>query len=84
MTSSFSLQTTHVLRVYNLLTIHEWSEEIPAENDDVIYEQPFSPLDFLLLLVRWYRRGKLLTGTLLENWKKNANIQVELMLASSL
>ena len=35
------------------------------EKDNVIYDQPFSPLDFLLLLVRWYSRGNLLTGTLL-------------------
>ena len=47
MTSSFSAviqgfshQTTHVLRVYNVLSIHGWSEEILAENDDIIYEQP--------------------------------------------
>ena len=31
----FSIQTTYVLRVYN-----GWSEVKPAENDDVIYEQP--------------------------------------------
>ena len=33
-----SLQTTHVLRVYNLLSIHGWCEVKPAENDDGIYE----------------------------------------------
>ena len=36
----FSLQTTHVLKVYIVLSIHGWSEVTPAENDDVIYEQP--------------------------------------------
>ena len=33
------------LRVYNVLSIHGWSEVNPwitAENDDVIYEQPLS------------------------------------------
>ena len=33
------------LRVYNVLSIHGWSEVKPcitAENDDVIYEQPLS------------------------------------------
>ena len=33
----FSLQTTHVLRVQNTLSIHGWSELKPAENDDVIF-----------------------------------------------
>ena len=40
--SRFSLQTTHVLRVYDGHSMHGWSEEIPAENEDVIYEQPLS------------------------------------------
>ena len=80
-----SLQTTHVLRVYNVLSIHEWSEEIPTENDDVIYEQPFSPLEFWLLLVRWYSIGNLLTGTLLGKLEKECKYSGgKLMLASSL
>ena len=47
MTSSFSAvihgfshKTTHVLRVYNVLSIQRWSEVKPVENDDAIYEQP--------------------------------------------
>ena len=36
----FSLHTTHVLRVYNVLSIHGWSEVKPAEKDDVIYDKP--------------------------------------------
>ena len=36
----FSLQTTHLLRVHNVLLIHGWSEVKPAQNDDIIYEQP--------------------------------------------
>ena len=32
----FSLQTTHVLRVYNVPSIHRWSEVRPAENDDAM------------------------------------------------
>ena len=43
----FSLQTTHVLRVYDVLSMHGWSEEIPAENEDVIYEQPLSDTGML-------------------------------------
>ena len=35
----FSLQITQVLRVYNVFSIHGWSEVKPAENDDVIYEK---------------------------------------------
>ena len=35
----FKLPTSHVLRVYNVLSIHEWSEVKTTENDDVIYEQ---------------------------------------------
>ena len=35
----FSLQTTHVLRVYNVTSIHELSQVKPAENDNAIYEQ---------------------------------------------
>ena len=38
----FSLQTTHVLKVYNVLSIHGWSEIKPAENDDAIYGQPLT------------------------------------------
>ena len=34
-----ALVKKHVLRVYNLLSIHGWSEVKPAENEDVIYEQ---------------------------------------------
>ena len=41
-TSESEVQTTHVSRVYNVLPMHGWSEEIPAENDDVIYEQPLT------------------------------------------
>ena len=36
----FLLQTTQVLRVYDVLSIHGWSKVKPAKNDDVIYEQP--------------------------------------------
>ena len=36
----FSLQTTHVLREYNVLLIHGWSEVKPAEKDDVIFDKP--------------------------------------------
>ena len=35
----FSLQTTRVLRVYNVTSIHELSQVKPAENDNAIYEQ---------------------------------------------
>ena len=38
----FSLLTTHVLTVYNVLSIKGWSDMKPAENDDLIYEQPLS------------------------------------------
>ena len=33
----FSLQTTHGLKVHNVLSIHGWSEVKPAENNDVVY-----------------------------------------------
>ena len=36
----FSLQTIHVLRVYNVPSIHGWSDDNPAENDGAIFEQP--------------------------------------------
>ena len=43
------LQTNHVLRVYNVLSIHGWSERKPAKNDDVIYEQPLMKASRLVL-----------------------------------
>ena len=43
--SRFSLQTTHILRAYNVLSIHGWSQVKPAENYDVVYEQPQRPWD---------------------------------------
>ena len=39
----FSLQTIQVLRVYDVFSIHGWSE-VNAENDDVIYEQPLKSI----------------------------------------
>ena len=42
----FSLLTTHVLTVYNVLSIKGCSDMKPAENDDVIYEQPLNDKDF--------------------------------------
>ena len=35
----FSLQTTHVLRVHNVTSIHELPQVKPTENDNAIYEQ---------------------------------------------
>ena len=46
----FLLQTTHVLRVYNVLLLHGWSEVKPALNDDVIYDQPLIALLLLTCL----------------------------------
>ena len=43
--SRLSLQTTHILRAYNVLSIHGWSQVKPAENYDVVYEQPQRPWD---------------------------------------
>ena len=33
------IQTTHVLGVHCILSLHRWSEVKPTKNDDVIYEQ---------------------------------------------
>ena len=45
----FSLQTNHVLRVYNVLSIHWWSEVKPAKNEDVIYKQTPTVDHFMIL-----------------------------------